>query len=39
MSELSRLKWTKGLVALSIPLVLAIGVVLLVIIGSTSMMS
>lgn len=38
MSEQSRLKWTKGWAGFSIPLVIAIGVILLIIIGATTMM-
>ncbi len=38
MSDLSRLKWTRGLVAFSIPVVIGIGVVLLTIIGANGMM-
>ncbi len=38
MSEQSRLKWTRGLVGFSIPLAIAIAVVLLIIIGATAMM-
>jgi hypothetical protein len=38
MTAQSRLKWTQGLVALSIPLVLGIGVVLLLVIGATRSM-
>ena len=37
MSEQTILKWTKGLVALSIPLVLTIAVVFLMIIGGNRM--
>ena len=38
MSEQSRLRWTKGLVGYSLPLVLVIALVLLIIIGATVMM-
>ena len=38
MSEQSRLKWTRGLVGFSIPIVIGIGVVLLIIIGAINMM-
>lgn len=37
MSEQSRLKWTQGLVSLSLPLVLGIAVVLLLVIGATTL--
>jgi hypothetical protein len=38
MTEQSHLKWTRGLVGFSIPLVLVIAVVLLIVIGATAMM-
>ena len=38
MSEQSRLKWTRGLVGFSIPIVIGIAVVLLIIIGAINMM-
>ena len=38
MSEQSRLKWTRGLVGFSIPLVIGVGFLLLIIIGATMMM-
>lgn len=38
MAEQAHLKWTKGLVALSLPLVLGIGLMLLIIIGATTSM-
>ncbi len=38
MSEQSRLNLTKALVGLSIPLFVAIGVILLLVIGATAMM-
>ena len=38
MTEQTRLKWTTHLVALSLPLVLVVGVMLLIIIGATTVM-
>ena len=38
MSETPRLRWTKGLVSLSLPLVLGIAIVLLIVIAATLMM-